>query len=80
MSAAEEAQHTCSQCGCAGPLHREDEVVRGCQLAELRTKIHLANKLAASVRRGLGHPSLDSDDERRTRDLLWAYLDFREIT
>jgi hypothetical protein len=39
MSAAEEAQQTCSRCGCAGPLHREDEVVRGCQLARLRTRV-----------------------------------------
>ena len=39
MSAAQEAKQTCSRCGCAGPLHREDEVEVGCQLAELRTRI-----------------------------------------
>jgi len=39
MTAAQQAQHTCSRCGCSGLLHREDEVERGCQLAELRTAL-----------------------------------------
>jgi hypothetical protein len=40
MSAAEESTSSiCSRRGCAGPLHREDEVERGCQLAEMRTRI-----------------------------------------
>jgi hypothetical protein len=37
MTAAEEDQVRCSRCGCDGYLHREDEVVHGCQLAELRS-------------------------------------------
>jgi len=50
MSAAQEAQVKCSRCGCAGPLHREDEVVRGCQLAELRTALLAAQAVVAQAR------------------------------
>jgi hypothetical protein len=42
MTAAQEALQACSRCGCLGYLHREDEVERGCQLAELRTAFALA--------------------------------------
>jgi len=42
MTAAQEAQRTCSRCGCEGPLHREGEVEVGCQLAELRTRLAAA--------------------------------------
>lgn len=52
MSAAEEAQVVCSRCGFAGPLHREDEVVRGCQLAQLRDAI-LDSVTALTIVRGL---------------------------
>ena len=50
MTAAQEAERTCSRCGCAGPLHREDEVVRGCQLAELRTALKAAQAVVAQAR------------------------------
>jgi hypothetical protein len=49
MSALQESTPTCSRCGCAGPLHREDEVERGCQLAELRTRILKLEALEKAV-------------------------------
>lgn len=35
----EEEDGSCSRCGCVSALHREDEVVRSCQLARLRTQV-----------------------------------------
>lgn len=50
MTAAQESQQTCSRCGCAGPLHREQEVVRGCQIAQLRTALSAAQAVVAQAR------------------------------
>ena len=63
MTAAQEAMKTCSRCGCAGPLHREDEVERGCQLAVLRTALsEAADVLEAAAANAAGHVSAMPQD------------------
>jgi hypothetical protein len=48
MTADQETK--CSRCGCVGALHREDEIVRGCQLAQLRAALQAAFAVVEQAR------------------------------